>query len=163
MWAFGTVAPDIIRRPIVRLLDKVRLIAENFNETMTKAEVQASAALKGFGSVELPKFPIERIPSISDLYILQEYIQNPRIYCHPDVSGLIEEMRSIPPLALFFDLLNVPAMNTKQFQQACANVAITPIVDEFKPKITFMNPTTGLPVPNMPIPAQPGLIPGVSV
>lgn len=163
MWAFATVAPEIIRKPIVMLLDKVRLIAENFNETMTKAEVQASAALKGFGSVELPKFPIERIPSISDLYILQEYIQNPRIYCHPDVSGLIQEMRSIPPLALFFDLLNVPSAGTQQFQQACANVAITPIIDEFKPKITFMNPATGLPIPDKPIPSVPGVVPGVSV
>lgn len=163
IWMFATVAPDIIRKPIVMLLDKVRLLVENFNDVMTKAEVKATAAMKGFGSVELPKLPSDKIPSIGDLYILQEYIQNPRVYCHPDIDGIIQEMRSIPPMALFFDLLNIPRKGTPEYVEACSRVETVPLADEFMPKITLVNPVTKAPVPNTPIPAPPGTEPAISV
>lgn len=163
VWFFTVVSPEIVRKPIVMLLDKVRTVAENFNDTMTKAEVKATAAMKGFGSVELPKLPSDKIPSIGDLYILQEYIHNPRLYCHPDVSPIIQEMRAIPPLALFFDLLNIPTTTSMEYAQKCAEVESVPLVDSFAPKITLMDPTTGQPLPNLPIPAKPGAVPAVAV
>jgi hypothetical protein len=137
IWLFAIVAPDIVRKPIVNLLDKVRTLVENYNDMATKAEVKATAALKGFGSVEIPKMPSSHIPTIGDLYILQEYIHNPNIYCHPDVAPLLEELRSIPPMALFLDLFNIPKKGSPEYETACANVVAVPLVQQLAPKITL--------------------------
>lgn len=163
IWLFAVVSPEIVRKPIVKVLDQVRQIAENWNDTMTKAEVQATARLRGFGRVELPKLPSTRIPSIGDLYILQSYIHHPRIYCHPSVSPLIQQMRSIPPLAVFFDLLNIPAPDSEAYRQACANVEAVPLAQSFAPKVVLTDPRTGAEVDLLPLPAPPGSEPAVAV
>lgn len=137
IWLFAVVAPDIVRRPIVNLLDKVRVMIETYNNAATKAEVQATAALKGFGSVEIPKMPSSRIPTIGDLYILQEYVHNPNIYCHPEIAPLLEELRSIPPMALFLDLFNIPKAGSREYEAACALVATVPLSQQLGPKITI--------------------------
>jgi hypothetical protein len=137
IWLFSVVSPEIVRRPLVSLLDRVRDLVDKFNDGMIKAEVKATAALKGFGSVEMPKIPSSRIPSIGDLYILQEYVHNPNIYCQPDVVELIKEMRGIPPLVLFFDLLDIPEPGSAKFAEACKAVEGKSLADQFQPKITM--------------------------
>ncbi len=140
IWTFTVISPEFVRRPIVKLLDKIRSMAETFNDTMMQAELKATAALKGFGSVELPKLPSEKIPSIGDLYILQEYLHNPRFYCQPDVVDLVTEMRAIPPMALFFDLLNVPRKGSAEFERECARIETTSLADDLAPKLVPANP-----------------------
>ena len=137
IWLFSIVAPEIVRRPIVALLDKVREIVEVYNDTVTKAEVRATAALKGVGSVEIPKMPSARIPTIGDLYILQEYVHNPNVYCHPEVAPLLAELRGIPPMALFLDLFNIPAAGTREHEAACAKIAGKSVAEQLAPKISF--------------------------
>jgi hypothetical protein len=137
IWLFGVVSPEIVRRPVVALLDKVRALADTYNAAATQAEVRATAALKGFGSVEIPKIPSSHIPTIGDLYILQEYIHNPNIYCHPDVVALVEELRGIPPMALFLDLANIPRAGSRAYEEACAKVASVPLAQQFAPRITL--------------------------
>jgi hypothetical protein len=156
------ISPDIIRKPVVMLLDKVRMVAENWNDAMSKAEVKATAALKGVGYVELPKLPADKIPSIGDLYILQEYIHHPRFYCHPDVSPLIQQMRAIPPLALFFDLLNIPAPTSLEYQNKCAEVQAVPLENAFAPKIVYTAPS-GQVLPDVPLPSGPNVVPKVAI
>jgi hypothetical protein len=140
IWLFTVVSPEIVRRPLVSLLDRVREMVDKFNDGMIKAEVKATAALKGFGSVEMPKIPSSRIPSIGDLYILQEYVHNPNIYCQPDVIALIKDMRAIPPLVLFFDLMDVPEPGSAKFAEACKAVEGKSLADQFQPKITMGAP-----------------------
>jgi hypothetical protein len=140
IWLFGVVSPDIVRKPVVALLDKVRAMIEQYNDMATKAEVQATAALKGFGSVEIPKMPSSQIPTIGDLYILQEYVHNPNVYCNPEVVALIEELRGIPPMALFLDLLSIPKPGSREYEEACAKVAATPLAQQLGPKITLNMP-----------------------
>jgi hypothetical protein len=138
-WLFGVVSPEIVRKPIVALLDKVKAMIETYNDAATKAEVRATAALKGFGSVEMQKIPSTLIPTIGDLYILQEYVHNPNVYCHPEVAPLLEEVRAIPPMALFLDLFNVPKAGSREYEAACAKVTTTPLTQQLAPKIV-MNP-----------------------
>jgi hypothetical protein len=137
IWLFSVVAPDIVRRPIVELLDKVRVLADTYNAAAVKAEVQATAALKGFGSVEIPKLPSSHIPTITDLYILQEYVHNPNVYCHPEVAPLLEELRGIPPMALFLDLANIPKKGSREYEEACSKVASVPLAQQLAPRITL--------------------------
>jgi hypothetical protein len=145
-WLFTTVSPEIIRIPIVKLLDTVRAVVESFNAKMETLSQKATLALKGVGRVEFPQLPSEKIPSFSDLYIIQEYIQMPQVYCHPEVDALIQQMRSIPPLALFFDLLNIPLKTSEEWQRVCAKIESTPLADFLKPKVEI----TGFPTPTAP-------------
>lgn len=139
IWLFGVVAPDIVRKPLASLLDKVRMITEQFNTQMVAAEVQATAALKGFGSVSLPKIPSIQIPTVADLYILQQYVHNPHVYCHPEVAPLLAELRGIPPLALFFDLLSIPAVGSTAYTEACAK--LPPLAETLRPTIMPVGPS----------------------
>lgn len=135
-WLFTVVSPEIIRRPIVALLGRVQNLVETYNLTAERLSEKATTALAGVATVEFPQLPSERIPSFSDLYLIQEYIQMPQVYCHPDVDTLLQSMRSIPPLALFFDLMNIPQKDSAEWQQACAQVESTPLADYLKPTIT---------------------------
>ena len=137
IWLFAIVAPEIVRKPIVALMDKVREIIETYNDAATKAEVKAMAALKGVGSVEIPKMPSGRIPTIGDLYILQEYVHNPNVYCHPDVAPILAELRGIPPMALFLDLFNLPAPGSREHTMGCAKIAGKSLAEQLAPKITL--------------------------
>jgi hypothetical protein len=134
IWVFSVLSPDIVRRPIVEVLDRVRELADNFNQQMSVAEAQATAALKGLGVMQFPRIANEYIPSIGDLYVIQTLVQNPRVYCDDQVAPLITEMRAIPPLALFFDLLNIPTPGTAKFTEACASIAGKTLARDFAPK-----------------------------
>ena len=140
IWIFSVFAPEIVRRPLNALSDKIRLVGDTINTNLDIAEQKLVRSLGRFANVTLPRVPTEKIPDISDLYAIQELVHNPMFYCHPEVSPLIEEMRAIPPLALFFDLLNIPAANTVEYAEKCAGIANTPIAEQFAPKIEFKNP-----------------------
>ena len=149
VWIFSVLSPDIIRKPIVRVLDRIREMADTFNEQMSAAEAQATAALKGLGVMQFPRIASEYIPSIGDLYSIQTLVHNPRVYCDPQVAALITEMRGIPPLALFFDLLNIPTPGTPKYAEACAAVGQTTLAQDFAPKfIPATMPTLGIPAPS---------------
>ncbi len=142
IWLFSVVAPEIVRRPLVSLLDKVKLLADQFNNQMVAAEVQATAALKGFGSVSLPKIPSSQIPTIADLYILQQYLHNPHVYCNAEVAPLLAELRAIPPLALFFDLLSIPAVGSTAYMEACAK--LPPLAKTLQPTVSLYDDGSGV-------------------
>ncbi len=142
IWLFGIVAPEIVRKPIVALLDQVKVLADTYNQGVAAAEVKASAALKGFGTVELPKMPSTRIPTIGDMYILQEWVHNPNIYCHPQVAPILAELRGIPPMALFLDLFNIPKVGSREYEAACAKVAATPLAQQLAPHIKITSDST---------------------
>ena len=72
-------------------------------------------------------------------------------------------MRSIPPLAVFFDLLNIPAPDSEAYRQACANVEAVPLAQSFAPKVVLTDPRTGAEVDLLPLPAPPGSEPAVAV
>ncbi len=144
-WLFTVVSPDIIRFPIVQLLNTVRAVVETFNAKMETLSRKATLTLKGVGRVEFPQLPSDKIPTFSDLYIIQEYIQMPQVYCHPEVDALIQQMRKIPPLALFFDLMNIPLKDSSEWQTVCAKIESTPLAEFLKPTIEFSsneNPTS---------------------
>jgi hypothetical protein len=154
IWIFSIFAPEVVRRPLNTLSDKIRMVGETINSNLELAEQKLVKSLGRFANVTLPRVPTEKIPDISDLYAVQELIHNPMFYCHPDVSPLIEEIRAIPPLALFFDLLSIPAANSAEYAEKCAGVATTPIAEQFAPKIEFKNPLAGLTAPTNLTPAQ---------
>lgn len=134
-WLFTMVSPEIIRRPIVKLLDTIRALIESFNAKSEQLSEKATQALRGAAQVQFPQLPSEQIPSFSDLYLIQQYIQIPQVYCHPEVDAIIQSMRSIPPLALFFDLMNIPHKTSTEWQEACSEVESKPLAEFLKPVI----------------------------
>jgi hypothetical protein len=156
IWLFALVSPDMVRKPVVRVLDKIREFVDAYNQSVEVQQIQAQAALAGKGSLEIPKIPSTRIPTIGDLYIIQEYLHHPQIYCHDEVAPLIAEMRAIPPLALFFDLIDIPAIGSERFTEACASIASAPLGKAFAPRLTMVDAATGKEVGLQKPPAAPG-------
>lgn len=156
IWLFALVSPDMVRKPVVRVLDKIREFVDAYNQSVEVQQIQAQAALAGKGSLEIPKIPSTRIPTIGDLYIIQEYLHHPQIYCHDEIAPLIAEMRAIPPLALFFDLIDIPAIGSQRFTEACASIASAPLGKAFAPRLTMVDAATGKEVKLGVPPAAPG-------
>jgi hypothetical protein len=140
IWMFSVLAPDIVRRPINMIMDKAAAMADTINTTLDTAEKRAQSALGRLATIKLPRIPSEKIPDISDLYNLQEFIHAPEFYCHPEITPLIQEMRGIPPLALFFDLFMIPIPGSPEFNEKCAATPTLDIAAFFKPEITVNNP-----------------------
>lgn len=126
IWLFGLVSPEFVRRPIQSALDQIQVLIDRWNTTMDTYEKRMLEELgpQGAAGVSMPKIPSSQAPSISDLYILQQYLHSPLIYCQPEMASLIADMRAIPPLALFFDLANIPDPNSPAFTRACAETTV---------------------------------------
>lgn len=122
IWLFGLVSPDFVRRPLQNALDQIQVLIDRWNTTMDTYEKRVLEELgpEGAAGVSMPKIPPSQTPTISDLYILQQYLHSPLIYCQPEMASLIAEMRAIPPLALFFDLANIPDPKGTAFAKACS-------------------------------------------
>lgn len=126
IWLFGLVSPEFVRKPVQGVLDKLQVLIDRWNTTMDTYEKRLLEELgpeAAAAGVTMPRIPASQTPSISDLYVLQQYIHSPLIYCQPEIAPLIAEMRAIPPLALFFDLANIPDPASPAFAKACAELA----------------------------------------
>jgi hypothetical protein len=146
IWIFSVLAPDMIRKPLNMLMDKAVAMADTINQTLDTAEKRAQSSLGRLATIKLPRLPSEKIPDISDLYNLQEFIHAPEFYCHPEISPLIQELRGIPPLALFFDIFLIPAPGSAEYIEKCAATPTLDIASFFKPEIIVNNPLAPTPV-----------------
>lgn len=125
IWLFGLVSPEFVRRPVQGVLDKLQVLIDRWNTTMDTYEKRMIDELgpDAAAGVTMPRIPPSQTPTISDLYILQQYIHSPLVYCQPEIAPLIAEMRAIPPLALFFDLTSIPDPASPAFAKACSELA----------------------------------------
>lgn len=144
---FGTMAPDQIRLPLNKLSEAVLKTVKNFNEMTGKAKENVEKGSAGMVRLDVPTIDIKLVPSFSDLSSVQRLVQQPEVFCQPEIATLIEEVRTIPPLALLFDLFNIPRKDSEEFVKACASVDTSKITAELVPKLEVKDPISGTFVP----------------
>lgn len=121
IWLFTTLSPGFVKKPIATLFDAVSLQLETLNAQIDAAETTANMGpLSAVASIRLPRIPTDKIPDINNLYALREAIRLPQIYCDPKISSLMEELRAVPPYALFFDFALIPQPNNPEYTKTCA-------------------------------------------
>lgn len=144
---FGTMAPDQIRLPLNKLSEAVLKTVKNFNEMTGKAKESVEKGSGGMVRLDVHTFDEKLVPSFSDLSSVQRLVQQPEVFCQPEIATLLEEVRTIPPLALLFDLFNVPRKDSDDFVKACASVDTSKITAELVPKLEVKDPISGTFVP----------------
>lgn len=120
IWAFTTLSPGFVRKPIAELFTAVSLALDNANNKMKMTEEQLAKSPAGkLAKIRLPRIPTDKIPDVNNLYALREALREPAIYCDPKISILLEELRGVPPYAVFFDLALIPRKDSKIYPEMC--------------------------------------------
>jgi len=121
IWLFTTLSPDFVKKPIQVLFDSVAMQLEVINEQLSAAEVTANMGPMGaLATIHMPRIPMNVIPDVNNLYALREAIRVPAIYCDPKISDMMDELRGVPPYALFFDLALIPKKTSPEYAEQCA-------------------------------------------
>jgi hypothetical protein len=121
IWLFTVMSPKFVKLPIQTLFDSVSLSLENINNQLDAAEIKANMGPLGkLASIRLPRIPMQMIPDVNNLYGLRDAIREPAIYCDPKIADLMEELRGVPPYALFFDLAMIPKKGSPEYNELCA-------------------------------------------
>ena len=121
IWLFTVMSPKFVKLPIQTLFDSVSLSLENINNQLDAAEIKANMGPLGkLASIRLPRIPMQMIPDVNNLYGLRDAIREPAIYCDPKIADLMEELRGVPPYALFFDMAMIPKKGSPEYIEQCA-------------------------------------------
>jgi hypothetical protein len=173
IWLFTTMSPDFVKAPIARLLESVSLQLEAINLQLETAEQTANMGpVSALATIKLPRIPSDKIPDINNLYALREAIREPAIYCDPKISELMEELRDIPPYALFFDLALIPKPTSEEYNRSCAPLKGASLQDTLSqsvapqiypigsdtplPTVPLANPVTASNIPEVAAPVSLG-------
>ncbi len=106
----STFAPEFLRELIDGVLDKVKTLAEQANESLEKIEQAAQKTAGPLGlKVKFPRVPLEEIPSSDDLQNLLVILRRKEVICNPAVRGTIQPLTQQPVLRLLLELFNIPA------------------------------------------------------
>jgi hypothetical protein len=118
---FTILSPKFVKVPLEALFNSVSMTLDNINAQIDRAEMQANLSPAGrLATIKLPRIPSDKIPDINNLYALREAIREPAIYCDPKIADLMDELRGVPPYAIFFDMVLIPAKGTPEYQEQCA-------------------------------------------
>jgi len=121
IWLFTTLSPQFVKLQVSMLFESVRLQLDTMNSQIDAAEIRANMSPAGkMATIRLPRIPDNVIPDVNNLYALRDALRTPAIYCDPKIADLMDELRGIPPYALFFDLVMIPAKGTPDFAEQCA-------------------------------------------
>jgi hypothetical protein len=122
LWLFSTVSPDYVRTIITTMIEKAKMPLEELNKKIGDIEAKAQDAAKEAGvSVVFPRVPLDKIPSFNDIQNFQSLLSNPEIYCSAQFQGVLASAMSVPPLRLFFELLNIPTV-PEDIQERCKDM-----------------------------------------
>jgi hypothetical protein len=144
--AFGTMAPDQIRLPLNKLSEAVLTTVKKMNEMSKKAEESVEKTSRGLVKLHAPHVDLNLVPSFADLSSVQRLVQQPEVYCQPEIITLIEEVRTIPPLALLLDLFNIPRKDSEEFIQSCKSIDTSSFTAGLTPKLEVIKKGGGLKV-----------------
>jgi hypothetical protein len=138
--AFATMAPDQVRLPLNKLTEAVQTGVQKMNKMSEEAEKKVETASGGLVKLHAPHIDPSLVPSFTDLSSVQRLLQQPQIYCQPEIAIIIEEVRGIPPLALLFDLFNIPRKDSPEFVEACKTIDTSKLFAGLVPKLEIANP-----------------------
>jgi hypothetical protein len=168
IWLFTTMSPDFVKAPLSKLLDSVAMQLEAINLQLDSAETTANMGPAGvLATIKLPRIPSDKIPDINNLYAVREAIREPAIYCDPKISALMEELRDVPPYALFFDLALIPKPSSPEYNKMCGPLKGASLQDSLSqmvaPQIIPAGSDTPLPIIPLENPVVASDIPAVAV
>lgn len=123
LWSFSVFAPDFIRTPIETVIAPVKELIESVNDKIDSLEEKAKSAGKPLGlDVIFARIPKDTVPSFQNIQQIQRIVQQPEIFCNPQVQSIMEPFMQIPPLRLAFELLNIP-VDAEERVRRCAGVS----------------------------------------
>jgi hypothetical protein len=124
IWLFTVLSPKFVKEPLRALFDSVAVTLEGINQQLETAEdVVNKTPVAALAKIKMPRIPGDAIPDVNNLYALREAVRQPAIFCDPKIASLMNDLRGVPPYALFFDLALVPAPDTEEFKEQCAPFA----------------------------------------
>ncbi len=130
LWSFSVFSPDFIRTPIETAIMPVKELIEGVNEKIEGFETKAKSIAKPLGlDVIFARIPEDTIPSFQNIQQIQRIVQQPEIFCNPQVQSIIEPFMKIPPLRLAFELLNIP-IDAEERVRRCAGVGVDQDITE---------------------------------
>jgi len=122
IWLFTVLSPQFVKEPIQLLFDSVAAQIGVINDQLAAAEITANTGpLGAVAAIHMPRIPTNLIPDVNNLYALREAIRIPEIYCDPKIADMMNELRGVPPYALFFDLALIPKKGSPEYVEKCAN------------------------------------------
>jgi hypothetical protein len=147
IWAFTTMSPQLVKKPIAAMFMTVTQTLDKMNTALEKSEEKLDRGSLGkLATIHMPKIPIDKIPDVNNLYALREAIREPSVYCSTDIKPLLDELRKVPPYALFFDLALIPRSDSKDYNNLCQPFGnksleqnVLAIIDNLKPEIEIKN------------------------
>jgi hypothetical protein len=140
LWAFSTLSPDFVRKIVRVQFDKIKELADNSNEQITKVEesMQKSVAPLGL-KIDFSKIPEDFAPTFDDIQNLQAIARQPNIFCSKEFQEAIAPIRLIPPARFILEMMSIPTTE-KSVEMECrgmAGVSLDKTMDELlSPKIT---------------------------
>jgi hypothetical protein len=146
IWLFTTMSPGFVREPVAALFMSVSTALDNVNNNMEMTEEKLARSPAGkLAKIRLPRIPTDKIPDVNNLYALREALREPAIYCDPKISVLLEELRNVPPYAVFFDLALIPRQESKEYPEMCkpyegGNLTEN-LIKQLEPEIEIKEPT----------------------
>ena len=163
IWLFTTLSPQFVKLQVSMLFESVRLQLETMNAQIDAAEMRANMSPAGrMATIRLPRIPDNVIPDVNNLYALRDALRTPAIYCDPKIADLMEELRGVPPYALFFDLVMIPAKGTPEFAEQCAAFNGKSMSDNLaasmSPQIIPLGSTEPIPINPTPVPSGPDVV-----
>lgn len=160
IWLFTVMSPQFVKKPISALFEAVAIQLDTINQQIDTAEMNANMGpISAVATIKLPRIPGDKIPDINNLYALREAIREPAIYCDPKISQLMDELREVPPYALFFDMALIPKTGSTEFNKMCAPFGGASFSDNLSrlaaPQIIPLGSDTPLPIAPIPNPVSP--------
>jgi hypothetical protein len=149
IWLFTVLSPKFVKEPLRALFDSVALQIDTVNGQLEAAEdVANKSPIAALATIKMPRIPSDKIPDVNNLYALREAVREPAIYCDPKISSLMNDLREVPPYALFFDLALIPAPGSPEFEEKCAPFKgkglSDNLVDSAKPQVFALGSDTPL-------------------
>ena len=120
IWLFTVLSPRFVKEQIRLLFDTVATTLDNINlQLSTTEEAINKTPVAALAEIKMPRIPGDAIPDINNLYALREAVRQPAIYCDEKIADLMNELRGVPPYALFLDLALIPAPGSDEFDKQC--------------------------------------------
>jgi hypothetical protein len=140
LWAFSTLSPDFVRKIVRVQFDKIRELADNSNEQITKVEESMQKTVQPLGlKIDFSKIPDDFVPTFDDIQNLQAIARQPAIYCSKEFQEAIAPIRLIPPARFILEMMSIPTTE-KSVEMECrgmAGVSLDKTIDQLvSPKIT---------------------------
>ena len=140
LWAFATLSPDFVRKIVRVQFDKIRELADNSNEQISKVEKAMQKSVGPLGlKIDFSKVPEDFAPTFDDIQNLQAIARQPAIYCSKEFQEAIAPIRLRPPARFILEMMSIPTTE-KSVEMECrgmAGVSLDKAIDQLvSPKIT---------------------------